>query len=108
MLREEFDLLTFSHDYDVIYENQIPIAGIVIVEGKVEFLKRSKPQGCAHSGDVIGLSELLHNKPIKFSCRIKADSKVLLLGKSHLMAAVKHGRSPLSSLIEPFLVSTSL
>lgn len=88
-LSQEFEVLTFPNDFELIYENHIPSAGIAIVDGSLELLKKSKVQHVVPSGHVLGIQELLHEKPIPYACRVKANSKVILLGKSKLLEAMK-------------------
>ncbi|MFP5384756.1 MAG: hypothetical protein ACLGHN_01665 [Bacteriovoracia bacterium] len=101
-LQKEFEVLTFPNDFDLVYQDQIPSAGIAVVEGALELLKNSKVMETINPGQVIGISHLLEEIPFKFVCRVKANSKIILIGKSKLLSSIKNKRSPLYPLLRPF------
>lgn len=102
-LQKEFEVLTFTSDFDFVYEEQVPPAVIVIVEGKLELIKNSKVIQEVTSGHLLGMKQLLEETPVKTGCRVKGNSRVILLGKSHLLKSVKNKRSPLYSLMSSYV-----
>jgi signal-transduction protein with cAMP-binding, CBS, and nucleotidyltransferase domain len=86
LLKKDFEILTFSNDFDIVYEEQVPCTGIAIIEGGVEFIKNSKVEKTLSEGHIIGVYHLMNEYPATHGCRIKAKSKIILLGKSEVLA----------------------
>ncbi|WP_408096938.1 hypothetical protein ACJVC5_18030 [Peredibacter sp. HCB2-198] len=96
ILGQAFETLVFPNDFDLIYENHVPPAGVVLIEGKLEILKKNKIKMEITTSQVFGVDELVHGTPLPFGCRIKANSKVMLLSKSLVL---KNGIMKLFNLI---------
>jgi len=90
-LKKDFELLTFPSDFDLVYEDQVPNAGIALIEGSIELIKNSKVKEIIRDKSLIGIEQLLDQKPVKYGFRVKANSKIILLGKSDLMRMRKTG-----------------
>lgn len=105
-LKDQHDVLTFATDFVLVYEKQIPQAAIIVVEGTLELIKNTKVLKEINAGHLLGLKELLEERPVRTSCRIKANSKIILLGKSHLLKSLKDRRSPLYRLLNTFSSSS--
>lgn len=99
-LTKQYEVLTFGHDFDLVYENQIPVTGIALIEGKIEFIKRSKPFYQIAQSCLLGVEDLMRGTPLKHGCRIKSNSKIVLIGKSEIMALLKNQKSKLFNLIK--------
>jgi signal-transduction protein with cAMP-binding, CBS, and nucleotidyltransferase domain len=99
-LKKDFEVLTFINDFDIVYEDQVPCTGIVIIEGKVEFIKNSKVQKTLHEGYLIGVYHLINEYPTTHGCRIKAKSKIILLGKSDILELKQTKNSQGHSLLK--------
>lgn len=99
-LTKQYDVLTFGHDFDVVYENQIPVTGIALIEGTLEFVKKSKPFYQIAQSCLIGVEDLMRGTPIKHGCRIKGNSKIILIGKSEILALLKNQKSKLFNLVK--------
>lgn len=84
-LKDGFEILTFPSDFDLVYENQVPNAGIALIEGKVELIRNAKVEEVIQKGHLFGIHQLLAGTPVGLGCRVKANSKIILLGKSDLM-----------------------
>lgn len=84
-LKKEFELLTFPNDFDLVYEDQVPNAGIALIEGKIELIKDSKVLATINEGSLLGVNQMLKEEPLKYGCRVKAKSKIILLGKSDVL-----------------------
>lgn len=98
-LKEKFEVMTFAKDFDVFYEEQIPVAGIALVQGKIEMIKKSRPFKTITTSCLIGISQLLNSVPSSSGCRIKKDSQIIFLGKSDLLSLLKNKRSKITKAI---------
>lgn len=85
ILKKDFEILTFLNDFDLVYENQVPCAGIALIEGQIELTKDSKVELIICSGHLLGVGQLLNGTPVRYGCRLKAKSKIILLGKSDIL-----------------------
>ncbi len=73
-LRMNHEVVSFDRDMDLVYEKQIPIAGLVLLQGEIEFTKRYKIQGTTTSSCILGLNEVLNELPVQHGYKIKKDS----------------------------------
>lgn len=103
-LRKNHEVISFDTDMDLVYEKQVPIAGLVLLQGEIEFTKRYKTQGTTTSSCILGLNEVLNELPVQHGCKIKKDSEIILLGKSELLNATEE-QSAIFPLIKKFLRS---
>ncbi len=101
-LIEEFDLLTFPNDFDIVYENQVPCTGIALIHGQIELIRNTKILRVIGTGNVLGISELLLGEPVKYGVRVKAKSKIILLGKSDILNFRSNGNSRLHPILALF------
>lgn len=85
-LMKTFDILSINKDFDFVYEKQIPNMGLALIEGEIELFKKTRILGVIAPSSLLGAYQLLHQEPVKFGCRIKKDSKVILISKSDLMS----------------------
>jgi signal-transduction protein with cAMP-binding, CBS, and nucleotidyltransferase domain len=85
ILKKDFEVLTFSNDFDLVYENQVPCTGIALIEGCIELIKDTKVHKKVQEGNLLGVSQLISEKPVKYGCKVKAKSKIILLGKSDIL-----------------------
>jgi hypothetical protein len=85
ILKKDFEVLTFPHDFNLVYEGQIPCAGVTLLEGQIEILKASKIITIIDAPNLLGINQLLSGIPVKYGCCVKANSKIILLGKSDLL-----------------------
>lgn len=99
-LKEDFELLTFPNDFDLVYENQVPCAGIAIIEGHVELIKDSKVEQIIPEGNILGITHILNGLPVKYGCRVKGKSKIILLGKSDILAFGQNKKSKLHPVVK--------
>lgn len=85
ILKKDFEVLTFPNDFDLVYENQIPNAGIALIEGSIDLIKNTKVHMTIQEGNLFGVFELISAEPVRYGYRIKAKSKIILLGKSDIL-----------------------
>lgn len=100
LLLENCEVLTFKNDFDLVYENQVPCAGIALIQGEIEIIKKSKVEYVVKEGHLLGISELLSHEPIEFGCRVKGKSKVVLLGRSDILNFSQNKKSKLFPLLK--------
>jgi signal-transduction protein with cAMP-binding, CBS, and nucleotidyltransferase domain len=93
VLKKDFEILTFSNDFDIVYEDQVPCAGIAIIEGEVEFIKNSKVEKNLKEKNLIGVYHLMNEYPATHGCRIKAKSKIILFGKTDILQLMLTNKS---------------
>jgi CRP-like cAMP-binding protein len=84
------------------YENQIPIAAYLLVEGCIHLLKNKKIKKILKPGSLIGLNELIENSPSKISAQVQADSTLYFLDKSTLIETLKLENSELSIFLNQY------
>jgi hypothetical protein len=99
-LTREFEVLTFVSDTDLVYEDHVPLAGIVLLEGILEMVQDGEVHLIVKPPHILGVANMLHEIPSNFGCRIKANSKVILLGKSKILDILRDKRSHLFRLLK--------
>lgn len=72
----------YQTETELIYEGQVPFAGYLLVEGEIQFIKRKAIFQKITPGTIFGVSELMENKPLKFTVKILPGSKVCILDRS--------------------------
>ncbi|MGE3610255.1 MAG: hypothetical protein AB7I27_11750 [Bacteriovoracaceae bacterium] len=97
-LLKKYKVFSFTKDCDLVYENHVPNTAVALVEGEVEITKKSKAFEKITENCLIGLHHLMHHEPAIYGCRIKKDTKVLLIGKSELKDELKNKDSHLYEL----------
>jgi hypothetical protein len=94
-----FGIMTFSNDFDLVYEKQIPNTGIILFQGELSLTKKKSSLIVATPGSILGLQNMLDGIPINFKCSIKKDSSVILLPKSEIIKILKRKHSPLYKIL---------
>jgi signal-transduction protein with cAMP-binding, CBS, and nucleotidyltransferase domain len=101
LLVQNFEVLHFNHDFDVVYEHQIPNAGLILLEGEIELTKKSKVLKKILPFTLLGIHYLLNNKQVSMGCKVKKDSKIIMIGKSELMSVLENSQSRLFNIFKP-------
>lgn len=91
---------------ELFYEGQIPHVGHIVLNGSIELLRNNRLIKTIRSGGVIGIRELLNNRPINVTARITSFSEVLILDRSTLQEIATNANHDLNSLF--FSVNESL
>lgn len=99
-LIKQHPVLVFNRDFDLVYEKQIPNTVIALIEGEIQLTKKSKTSEKITEACLLGLYNLLNHHPVKFGCRVKSDSKVVLLGKSELREHLENKKSELHQIVK--------
>ena len=73
---------TYLTTVELFYEGQIPHVAYLFIQGQLQLGKRGRAHKNVEPGTVIGLTELLENKPANYFAKIKAGSRVLILDRS--------------------------
>ncbi len=100
-LKSHFETITFSSEFDLVYEKQIPNIGIILVDGEINLLNKRNHIELKSPGSIIGLQNLLNNIPFKFKCRVKKNSQLILLPKSEIIKILDEKSSELYKIIFP-------
>jgi hypothetical protein len=102
MLKLTREVVSVEADIDIVYEKQVPIAGLVLVQGEIEFTKKYKTLSTINSSCVVGVSEVLNEMPVQLGCKVKKDSEVIFLGRSEIINAAEE-KSDLFPLVKKYL-----
>lgn len=102
LLKEKYDVLNIPNDCDIVYEKQIPNTGIALIDGEIELMKRSKPLEKVGAGSILGIHHVLHGEPVKMGCKVKKDSKIVLLGRSELLESLEDTESHLHAIVKDY------
>ena len=101
-LINNFETLTFKNDFVLVYQNHVPSSGIVLMEGEIELIKEKRICEIVNSPHLLGIYHLLHEEPSPIGYKIKANSKIILIGKSMVLSTLKNKRSELFDLIREY------
>lgn len=102
VLKENHEVLSFHNECELVYEKQIPNAGIALIDGEIELFKKSKVLQSVPPGSLLGVQQLLNQEPVQVGCKIKKDSKIILLGKSEILEGIHNDRSKLHHLMKRY------
>jgi signal-transduction protein with cAMP-binding, CBS, and nucleotidyltransferase domain len=103
LLLDHLDVLSFSYDFDLVYEKQVPNTGVAVVAGEVEITKKSRAMETISAGGVIGVPQLYYQEPVKMGARVKKNSQVILIAKSDIEDALKNKDSGLFLLMNKII-----
>ena len=67
---------------EIIYEGQIPNVGYLVVDGRIDLIKKKRPQSSLMEGQIFGVGELMRNHPFRYTAIIHPGSKVCILDRS--------------------------
>lgn len=89
LLQKFSDPCLYQSETELIYEGQIPFAGYLLLEGEIQFIKRKTIFQKILPGTLFGVSELMENRPLKFTVKILPGSKVCILDRSTVKEILK-------------------
>lgn len=101
-LQEGREVLSIPSDIDFVYEQQVPNTGIALLDGEIEITKKSKTLENITSGNLFGIHHLIHQEPVAFGCKVKKNSKIILIGKSEILESLKDSKSQLFKLLKDY------
>lgn len=90
---------TFAVRTDLFHEGQIPHAGVLVIDGSVKIKKRNRIMSEARIGDLIGLKELLENRPGKGTVEIGPQASICLIDRSTLNEVLRGPQRPLGKIL---------
>ena len=93
LLRNHLSPTRFPEPCDLVYEDQVPNIGIVLLEGEAFLTRKKKILESIEPGTVLGIQELIENVPVRYGCKLGRNASVLLLQKSELPQITKVLRS---------------
>jgi signal-transduction protein with cAMP-binding, CBS, and nucleotidyltransferase domain len=99
ILKRHFPPILFEQDFDLVYEEQVPNTGLVLIKGEVELVRRRKVKDKLGPGAMLGIHQLIHNRPVVLGCRIKAKSEVIILHKSNVLELLHRSESELRPIL---------
>lgn len=99
-LKKEFEVFTFSSDTEIFNEEHIPLTGIILLDGTLEIFQGNMIIEKVNPPHMEGIVNLVNDLPSNYGCRIKANSKVILIGKSKILDILKNKRSHLFNLLK--------
>lgn len=84
---------SFRSASTLFYEGQTPIVAYLVVEGAVNLLKNRKIKTSLRSGALIGLKELMLNKPVPLEAKAEPNTSLLFLDRSTIQEIINatHG-----------------
>lgn len=94
-LLKESPARTFNVDETLVYENQVPMAGYILIEGKIIFEKKGRALKEVPLCGLICLKELLENRPVRHCVKIVAGSKAVIIDKSTALDLLKKEKEAL-------------
>lgn len=97
-LKNEFEVLTFPSDMELVYEMHVPLAGIILLGGSLEIFHGDEVVESISPPHMVGVANLVNEIPVEYGCRVKANSQVILIGKSKILDILKDKRSHLFKL----------
>lgn len=101
-LTNSFEVLTFKKDFWLVYQDHVPTTGIALLEGEIELTKELQTYEVVKSPYLLGIYNLLHEKPSGLGCKIKANSRIILIGKSMVLSTLKNKKSELFDLLREY------
>jgi hypothetical protein len=99
ILKHRYTPVIFEQDFDLVYEEQIPNTGLVLLKGELELIRRRKVKESLGPGAMLGLAQLIHNRPVILGCRIKANSEVIILQKSDVLEGMRSPGAELHNIL---------
>jgi CRP-like cAMP-binding protein len=99
LLKSKHQVLSFSTDFDLVYEKQVPNAGVAVVDGEIELTRKSRVLETVGNGTVLGVQQLMKHEPVKHGAKVKKNSKIILLGRTDIEDALNDKASGLSPLM---------
>lgn len=90
---------TFRCQTDLIYKGHIPHAAYLLVDGGM-FIKDKGYQVPLEKGAVIGIDEILNNKPFRYDVIVEGGSEIIILDKSTICELSQDGH--LHSIVKDF------
>ena len=92
--------LKYSSPSNLFYAGQTPIVAYLLLQGMVHFTKNGKVVNTFSRGNIIGLKELMSNKPLHVDAQIQPGTEVCFMDRSTVLGILeKNEVSPLKELI---------
>lgn len=101
LLTKKFEPVQFTNDSDLVYDNQVPNTGVVLLEGEAVLTRKKKILDPIEPGTLLGVKQLIENEPVKHGCRVRESAKVILLHKSDLKEIIEDSDEALKKAVIP-------
>lgn len=73
---------SFKSASTLFYEGQTPIVAYLIIDGVVNLIKNRKIKTSLRTGALIGLKELMANRPVPLEAKVEPNSSIVFLDRS--------------------------
>ncbi|MFL5784579.1 MAG: hypothetical protein ACJ76H_08230 [Bacteriovoracaceae bacterium] len=83
-LERHFGSFEFHNAFDLVYEDQIPNTGVIVLAGEAVLTRKKRIFDRIERGTLYGIYELLNNEPVRHGCKVRDNAKVILLKKTDL------------------------
>ncbi|PIK15423.1 cyclic nucleotide-binding domain-containing protein [Halobacteriovorax sp. JY17] len=102
--------LKYSSSSNLFYAGQIPIVAYLLLGGLVHFTEDGKVTNTFTRGNIIGLKELMTNKPIGVDAQIQPGTEVCFIDRSTILGILAQEKlTPLKELVNNLIrVDTAL
>jgi hypothetical protein len=84
-LEGRYEPMLCCGSFDLVYEDQIPNTGVVLLEGEAVLTRKKRVVESVEPGTAMGLQELLRNEPVRHGFKVHVNARVILLQKSDLI-----------------------
>ena len=92
--------LKYSSSSNLFYAGQIPIVAYLLLEGMIHFTKDGTIINTFSRGNIIGLKELMNNRPMNVDAQIQTGTEVCFMDRSTILSILEQkGATPLKELI---------
>lgn len=100
LLRRRFEPLRFNHSCELVYEQQVPNTGIVLLSGEIALMKRRKVQATVGPGTMLGVDLVAQNQPSRVGCKVSKDAELIMLNRSEILEALNEKDPELYAIIK--------
>lgn len=83
----------FPKTFHLVYKSQVPNAAFILLNGHIVLFKNKHVINITERGAILGVHELMNNKPSFFSCKIIEESELMMVNKSDLVDAIDNEHS---------------
>ncbi len=105
LLKKQFQPLIFNNDFNLVYESHVPNTGIVLINGELALLQKKKIFTTIKPGNMLGVRELINNKPVETGCMVMGKSELILIQKTDLLDALADNKSELYAILKGHILA---
>lgn len=83
-IKSKAEVLKFPKDFDLVYQKQLLPGIVILISGEIQLMNRRLIKNLLTPGSLIGWKTLKKNLTSRYQLRIKADTEIILIGRSGL------------------------